>query len=428
MNKVFDQISNFNVERKATNVECFFLAVVLLSLPISEALKNVGSLCFIISFIVQSIRLCSFGRNNPFEVPLLGLILVLWVAPLTSEYGGIVVPLSSAHRWTLIGLLALISSRLGYSAPQIKILFAAVLVGGVFAVLESFHSWLLNDRTYPEFRSVGHVNHSSMYALIPLAVGLSFLALHSFSLRILGFVAVASCLAYVPPARSFVGLAAAFWVIVAAASIYAWISYQARVLVAAGIFLTALVIAFLISPIGEGFRSEAEHLLSTGELLSGRDKIFNSAVEVWDRNPIFGTGLRSFGIATAENVVRAEVEADGRNYEALKSNYWFYGHGHNLWMTILIERGLFGIFMLAWLLISYFRTFVPLAVRRNNVVTPLERSAAVSASLVALGFFISGLGNTTMINEHGMAGMAVIAISWGFLRENGSFDQTNKNI
>ena len=428
MNKFFEKISNFNVERKATKIECFFLVVVLLSLPISEALKNVGSLCFIISFFVQSIRLSSFGRSNPFEVPLLGLILVLWVAPLTSEYGGILVSLSSAHRWTLIGLFALISSRLGYSAPQIKILFAAVLVGGVFAVLESFYSFSLNDRPYPEFRSVGHVNHSSMYALIPLAVGLSFLALRSFLLRILGFVAVATCLAYVPPARSFVGLSATFLVIMAATSIHAWVSYRLRSFVGAGVFMMALVIGISISPIGEGFRSEAEILLSSGELFSGRDKIFNTAVEVWDRNPIFGTGLRSFGVATAENVVRAEVEADGRNYEAIKSNYWFYGHGHNLWTTILIERGLFGIFMLAWLLISYFRIFVPLAFKRNHVVTSLERSAAVSATLVALGFFIAGLGNTTMINEHGMAGMAVIAISWGFLRQNGSFDGINENI
>jgi hypothetical protein len=42
--------------------------------------------------------------------------------------------------------------------------------------------------------------------------------------------------------------------------------------------------------------------------------------------------------------------------------------------------------------------------------------AAIAASLVALGFVTAGLGNTTMINEHGQAGMLVIAIAWGFLR------------
>ena len=40
----------------------------------------------------------------------------------------------------------------------------------------------------------------------------------------------------------------------------------------------------------------------------------------------------------------------------------------------------------------------------------------ITAQLVVIGFIIGGLGNTTMQNEHGQAGMMMLAIAAGYLR------------
>ena len=70
------------------------------------------------------------------------------------------------------------------------------------------------------------------------------------------------------------------------------------------------------------------------------------------------------------------------------------------------------------LLLLYFWTFLPLALSRDLLDTT-DRGAAVAALLVAVGFAVAGLGNTTMMNEHGHAGMALISVCYGYLRGRG---------
>lgn len=415
------QLRNFLKPRIASPAEVIFLAITLFTLPLFEAPKNIAGIGFLCAFVVQSLRHRTVGRSSPFDLPIFGLVAVLWIAPLFSEYGEVVTPLSSAPRWTLIGLFALFSARLDYNSRQVHVLFAALLLGGAWAVADSFRVWDL--KPYPEFRSVGHVNHSSMYSLISLSVGIATLFARSWSLRLFGLIGVVSTLAYLPPSRSLVGGIAIITLFSATLVILVWLTRKTRVLALGGLVLAVLIGAIAFLPVSQGFRSEVVMRMSSEDFFSGRDKILNSALEVWDRNPVFGSGLRSFETATAELIVRQEVEADGRDYDEVKSNYWFYNHGHNLWVTILIERGLFGVVMVTWLLFSYFRAFVPIVFDRQLGVISDIRMTAMAAGLVALGFVTAGLGNTTMINEHGQAGMVVIAIAFGFLRRNGLSDQ-----
>lgn len=408
------QLRDFLRPRTASITEVFFLTIALFTLPIFEAPKNIASFGFLCAFLFQSLRFGSFGKSSPFDIPILGLISVLWVAPLFSEYGTMVAPVSYTAGWTMIGLFALCAARLDYHSRHLNVLFSALLLGGAWAVADSLRVWDL--KPYPEFRSVGHVNHSSMYSLIPLSVGLATLFARSWPLKFFGLIGILATLVYLPPSRSLVGGIAIFSLFMATIIIWAWVTRAVRPVVVGGFLLAAFATGITFLPAFDGFRSELVMRVSSEELFSGRDKILNTALEVWDRNPIFGTGLRSFEVATAEPVVREEVEADGRDYDAVQSNYWFYNHGHNLWVTILVERGVFGVAMVAWLLFAYFRGFVPIAIDRKLDVVSDTRVAAVAASLVALGFVTAGLGNTTMINEHGQAGMLVIAIAWGFLR------------
>ncbi|MCR9069586.1 MAG: hypothetical protein NXH79_12150 [Rhodobacteraceae bacterium] len=85
---------------------------------------------------------------------------------------------------------------------------------------------------------------------------------------------------------------------------------------------------------------------------------------------------------------------------------------------MLIERGLVGIVFVTLLLFLYFRAFLPIVLSRDQH-DPVDRGIAVGGLLVAVGFAVAGLGNTTMMNEHGQAGMAFIAVAYGYMRGRG---------
>ena len=409
-------IQALHEERGALNFEVALIAATLVSLPLFEAPKNVFSLVFILGWVGQSIRSRSLGANCALNWPIWGLAAVLWVAPLFSAYGGTITPLNSAPRWTLLALFVIAAARLNYSRAQILIVWAALMLGGAVAVVESFWVWHLNGKPYPEFRSVGHVNHSSMYTLIPLAAGLGALYARERWLQILGPVAIASSLAFLPPSRSLVGGVAITAVLIVALSLVAVRKWSVRGLIVSTFAGLAIIFAVLMTPPAESFRSELVVRVTGDDVFSGRDKILNSALAVWDQHPLLGTGWFSFGTATSEEAVRAALEADGVAYDP--NVYWHHAHGHNLWTTMLIERGLIGVALVTVLLFLYFRTFLPIALSREQL-EPVDRGAAVGALLAAVGFAVAGLGNTTMMNEHGHAGMAFIAVAYGYLRGRG---------
>ena len=403
--------------RAASMVEVALLALAFFTLPLFEAPKNVASLLFLVAYAVHSVRLRHLGQASPFEWPIIGLTAVLWIGPALSEFREMLPPQESAARWSLLGLFVLAAGRLNYTSRDLKILMAALLVGGAWAVIDSFYAWSLNDRPYPEFRSVGHVNHSGMYSLIPLAVGIATFTGRAWWLKIIGACAVATTFAYLPPSRSLVSGIAIVAIIVAAAVMAACAARRLRYLTVAGLTVLALGVGIMNLPVAQEFRAEVVARVTGDDLWSGRDKILNSALEVYDRYPLFGTGFRSFGLATAEEIVRAEVEGDGRDYDATKDRYWFLEHGHNLWTTMLIERGILGVVLITWLLVAYFRAFVPYVIRNGAAFS--DQMAAQAGVLIATGFLVAGLGNTTMMNEHGQAGMAFIAMAYGYLRSGG---------
>ena len=402
--------------RSASHAEFICLSTALLCLPLFEAPKNIFSILFLIFWICQAFRTKCFGAYCRLNWPILGLAIILWIAPVFSAYGDIITPLNSAPRWTLLALFVIAAARLDYSRSQLFVIWMVLMIGGVFAVAESFWVWNFSGKPYPEFRSVGHVNHSSMYTLIPLAAGLGALDARERWLQILGLLAVASSLAFLPPSRSLVGAVAITSVLIGALSIMAVRRWSLRGLILSTLVGFGVVATVLMTPTAEGFRSELVGRMTGDDFFSGRDKTLNSALAVWDQHPLLGTGWFSFGTTTSEEAVRAALEEDGITYDP--NVYWHHAHGHNLWTTMLIERGLVGVALVTVLLFLYFRTFLPIALSREQLA-PVDRGVAVGALLVAVGFAVAGLGNTTMMNEHGQAGMAFIAVSYGYLRGRG---------
>jgi O-antigen ligase len=140
--------------------------------------------------------------------------------------------------------------------------------------------------------------------------------------------------------------------------------------------------------------------------------LFRTAAEVYDRNPLFGTGVRTWNLATGEAVVREELAADGRDYDA---EAWRFlrnlGHGHNLWTTLLVERGITGVLAVSAYIVLGFIAFARLSIASAN--DPVREAAVRMGLLMVIYIAVAGLGNTTMIVEHGQAAMLLVAIAWG---------------
>ena len=402
--------------RDASKFEVLCISVVFLSLPLFEALKNTFSILFLLAWVVQAARLKAFGGKSQFNLLIFGLMLILWISPLFSAYSETITPLNSAPRWSLLAFFVICAAKLDYSAGQLKFLWGVLLIGGVLSVGESFWAWSLNDHLYPELRSVGAVNHSGMFTLVVLAVAIGAIFSRSRPLIVLGVLGILATFTFLIPSRSLIsGLATAciiaVSIIIATKQNHSW-----RIFIISTLGVTAGIVCLFSLPVSEGFRLELIDRISGDDIFSGRDRLINSALAVWDQHPIIGTGWFSFLTATSEEAVRSALEADGKNYNA--SDYLHHPHGHNLWVTMQIERGLLGVVLVTALVWSYGKFFAHIA-WGNFDDRQLDRAVALACLLIVVGFVVAGLGNTTMMNEHGHAGMAFIAVACGYFRRFG---------
>ena len=397
--------------RAATTGEVAILAILLFCLPLFEAPKNIFGGVLLVTFLILGVVRRNFGRAPPFEWAVWVLILVSFLGPLTSEYRGQVEVLDSAKHWLLIGLTAIVAARLGYSPLQWRVLVAAALLGGIAAVAESFWIWSLNGKTYPEFRSVGHVNHSALYMVGVLAAGLAALRDTRRWMQVLGVLGIVASFVYFVPSRSIVSLGAGLVVSAVGLALLLRQSFSRAAILGA---IGAVAVAFgalMALPQAAPFRAEVTARFD-GNLLSHRDSILFMALEVYDRQPLFGTGVRSFNVATDPEVVRAELEAEGRDFDAEAGRFYFSpGHGHNLWTTLLVERGIVGVLAVTAYLALGLWAFARL--HGSTAGDPDRQAAARLGLLVMLYLAVAGLGNTTMIVEHGMAAMLLVGIGWG---------------
>ena len=408
-------------DRLPSSFELGLVALILFCLPLFEAPKNVFGLLLIIAFVALGVKR-GFGRGSVFEWPIVGLILVLWLAGLTSEYQGAtgwyhgqLNLFENAIRWSFLGIVVLVSGRYSFTDQQVRLLWIVAGCTAVLAIADALHGWYVLGREYPEIRSVGHVNPSGLYVLVAIASGFGLFYLRTLWARALGAAVLMAAIGFILPSRSIVTLAAAGALLVFASYVFVKKSGQVMRAAVGVTVLVAICAGGLMSPIGAPFRAELQHRITGDEIFSYRDKILYTALEVWDRNPIFGSGFNSFDAATDPAVVRAELEAEGRDYDAEADRFFKTVHGHNLWTNALIERGLVGLTLFTVLLALYAWYFW-LAERRIDDPNATDRMVILTSQLVVIGFIVGGLGNTTMQNEHGQAGMMLLAIAAGYLR------------
>ena len=405
-------------DRPATGFETVVIGLILFSLPSFEGPKNIFGFVLLVSFIAIGLWKRTFGRPLLFEWPIWGLVIVLYIASFTSEFRDMMDMPEQAMRWTQLGVVAVIVGRLSFDRTRILLLCAAFLAGGIYAVLDAYWVWSLNGKVHPEMRSVGQVNHSAMYVTVMLGAGLGMLLTRHRLMTALAALTVVAGLTFVPFSRSIVTglstvlLALVFLLLVAITTG----GIRPRHVLGASVLVLMAAAAALFLPQLQPLIQEFSELISAGNVFSFRDKIFFTALEIYDRHFWFGSGLQSYEFATSIDIVRSEVEASGRSWSSFEDWYFPTNHGHNLWITILVERGVVGVALLLSYFVLAFVCFLQ-AVRKMWIDDDLGKALAVGSILILLGFILSGLGNTTMQNEHGQAGLMLIALSGTYFRK-----------
>ena len=123
--------------RSASRLEVSLICLVVFSLPLFEAPKNIFSVFFLATYLWNAIHSRSLGIGSFFDFPIFVLAAVLWVSPHFVDMPNVTVSITSGSRWTLLALFVLMAVRLDYSKSQITCIWSCQIVGGVVAVIES---------------------------------------------------------------------------------------------------------------------------------------------------------------------------------------------------------------------------------------------------------------------------------------------------
>ncbi len=359
------------------------LGLMILFLPISEALKNVGYFLALGGWVVKR----AAGRNFRITFTPLGVFLSLYllVSLLSAAF--------AFDRWEglkgtwdvfrPLSLFLVVVNDIN-SAQKVRSclwLFAASTGIGV--------TWGLVDYVTGHdvrlgIKSLGYPNHTATYLVLMLTLLLSLLFLGDWSVQTriaLGVLTGATLLAL------FLTYSRGGWIAFLASLLFLAVSLRrwrpmlivvaAGILLFMGFYLTGMLWAPQVRRVLDPFDEERIRMWR-GSLLS-----------LWD-HPFLGVGPRNF-----------------KNLEHEKYGFKRTNHAHNLFFTVMAERGLLGLVTLLALLTGYVWEGVRL---RQRLKGDLDRALWHAAMGGFVTIVVAGLFNTTLHSEGAVAFWVITAL------------------
>ena len=416
----------------------FLLLSLLFVTPLADALKNL----LIVGLFIWWLSAGSIGRDlrtTPLYVKSFLLfstlpLVTLFTSDLTDPEE-LIFDVKGAVKFG-IALLPVysLSMRKGGREGPVICLIVALIAGGVVAGVHSLFSWERTEDSYAdwmkssymELRGVGHVNQSALYCVLASIAAIALTRMKKTSLEILGWSSLILFVIFLIPARSVVAY------ILFLNTIALWIGILI-VLNAYGailkMFLCCTISVFacmtiipdadrtwnrLAAEFSSRYGSQKSDASGCATTMSScRFHIFRTAFEIYDRHPWFGAGPDQFGKATSEEEIRAELERENRNYDHEKRDFDHNVHGHNVWITVLVERGISGVVLVVlFFALSGFRLCrlaIHVLSRKNADSCTTQLIFLSGATWMVL--FVGGLANTTLHLEHGLVGVMLLVWS-----------------
>ena len=387
-----------NSKHQLSKLEFWLLAILVFSLPLSEAVKNITSLLF------PLVWGWSFYQDKSAQI-----VLGKWDAILAvfflSAYLSVLFAFEFGSDWvTLIDLFGsillawlLLHSRL--NERQIYTIINMILVSTFVATIYGLWQWQISDeKLFFELHSVGYFNQSAMYLgmVAALTIWLCLLFYKQISqYRFMALAAVAfifsSVLLWGESRGGMIAFVVTVIILVSVAS------YKNGLSFAHIIRWNALVVAVFIALLAINphlIEKTVSRINTPGGVSSGRGIIAKVSLEAFSRYPILGVG-----VANHEKISYKTMAAwTGKSQEIWKELYPKSFHPHNLYLGTLAERGIVGVFALTLLIGLWLQLIVE--VSRRTELTTVERiiwGVNVSVLFITL---VAGFFNTPLRHEN----------------------------
>jgi O-antigen ligase len=376
-------------------IEFVLLCLVVAVLPTFEAPKQIF---WGLYFITAITRLIINRSLLDFKWP--DLFFGLWLLTALASTLGAGMP--GHHEWKGFKDLFMYSStawliyRSDYTLKQL----GGLLIVSVITVIPPllWGAWLHLGPAHKQFlelNSVGNVNHSAIYLSIAFGVSLSFTLYQQVNRGMFQkiFFIIITALFFIgiviSESRAALGitiiLAVFLFLLLSSNKKIRWLGF--------GLISLSIFTIVIANPV---ILQKHKSNVAKSNALAGRAQVWNVSMEAAKWHSLIGLGMDNWKYINP-HAIKESVEKRGEIY--VSDNYSFPGHSHNLYLTVLVERGLLGlgtliIILLAWgiQLARSYQVF-----RANDQL--LIWGSALSAYIVASGI---GMVNTTIHHEHGL--------------------------
>ena len=383
------------------SIDLFMLSLMIISLPSLEAPKNIFLVGYLITRALSEILKIKEGLSQWGYWDSLFLIIVS-TALLSTLFSGF----SGFEEWrgykvflTEI-LMGWLLSRAHYSKNQYRNFFKLIVIGTLPPLIFGFYEYFVLHKSL-QLYSVGHVNHSAIYLVMIFGSSFGwFLSQFTFRRKIsemkwqLVFTSIFSLVFFfsliIGQSRGAFGIG-----FILGLSLIFLLGKNRIIKTLGTLSFISILIIMTISQVNIIQKQITNQ--SNKNTLAYRAQVWNVSLEASRFYPLLGIGMSNWHFISLEHLKKS---VEKRNGTFKENNYYFPGHSHNLYLTALVERGVIGLavtffFMLTWIR-QLTKTFF--WAKKTKEATYLW-AGSFGAWLATFGI---GFVNTTFHHEHGI--------------------------
>jgi O-antigen ligase len=399
-------------KNKLKFLELIFLSLFLAFLPSLEVPKNIFLAGYLIAALYRQSQL-SPSKWTFWDWVFLSLIATSFLSALFpfvaggSEWKGFRgMLLWITFGWTLF--------RTDYNEKEKKYLF-------IFAILMTLpplvwgltESLVLHTKEALQLHSVGHVNHSAIYLCMITGASLTLFITqlqaakkkHTFIIALIFIFLTNSVI--VSQSRGAFGIA---FLLIFSMILLSKLSVKIRTISLALLTILLIIIVFIKpAPIIEKQINYQNH----HDILSQRDKIWRTAIEIARLNPLLGIGNGNWNRVEVDQI-KSSVESRGEIFD-IEIFTMKHPHPHNIYLSNLVDRGILGLiiflnFMLIWLitLIKSYKKYN----QDSKAMLFIMGSFSAWATIFGVGFV-----NTTFHHENALLALFFLGLHLNYLRQ-----------
>lgn len=308
----------------------WLLALLLFSLPVSEALKQVFIYPLILLGLVMIFKYKLKPSYNALFISVVAYCVFFIISDIIN-FQSFLDPLRCA---LLFGVVACFD----YKKIDMKLLIIALCLGYIIAFGMGLYKLLVTGSAFFELKSIGHVNTSAIYSFFILIIISCFMKYQKINKYFSVFIIILSFSGVVlSGSRTCIYMLPLFFIL--GAIFIFGVKFQVKDILAtlgAGLFFVLLTFLLAQAPYENNGRitQKITKGVATGTIEEGAEKretrlpVWGTAIQVWAKNPFFGIGHDNFKDINISVYYPDTTEPK-------------VPHAHNMVLNLLANNGIF---------------------------------------------------------------------------------------